>query len=188
MWTARANRPAVDREADGVRLASYARDLLLAVASDNGANTPVTVAAYAGIAGEPPTRPLLDALVAAGARILLPVVHTSTDTALDWAPYDGWDTLATVRWGLLEPTAAPHGPDALDDVALVVVPALAVDRDGHRLGRGKGFYDRALGRVARNRRVAVVYADELLDAVPHEPHDETVGWALTPAGLEKLGG
>jgi len=180
--TARANRPAVDRAADGERLASYAADLFALAGSARP-----TVAAYAGVAEEPPTHPLLDALVALGARVLLPVVGDDGDT-MDWAPYDGWDRLATVRWGLLEPTAVPLGPEALTAAGLTVVPALAVDRAGHRLGRGRGYYDRALAAVERTRRVAVVYAAELLDEVPTEPHDEPVGWALTPSGLTELGG
>jgi len=172
----------VDRAADGERLASYAADLIALAGSARP-----TVAAYAGVAEEPPTHPLLDALVALGARVLLPVVGDDGDT-MDWAPYDGWDRLATVRWGLREPTAAPLGPEALAAAHLAVVPALAVDRAGHRLGRGRGYYDRALAAVERTRRVAVVYAAELLDEVPTEPHDEPVGWALTPSGLTELGG
>ena len=188
MCTARASRPAVDRAADGVRLATHAA-ALIALASPAGtrrdeARRP-TIAAYAGIAEEPPTRPLLDALVSLGARVLLPVVTGAE--ALDWAPYVGWDTLATGRWGLLEPTAEPLGHDALETHAdLVVVPALAVDRAGHRLGRGRGFYDRALTDVLRDRRIAIVYASELVDAIPSEPHDQPVGWALTPDGLIRL--
>jgi 5-formyltetrahydrofolate cyclo-ligase len=182
VWTARANRPAVDRESAGGRLASYAADLL-ALAR----NQRPTVAAYAGVAEEPPTRPLLDALVAAGAHVLLPVVRSDDTGTLDWAPYEGWANLATGRWGLLQPTSPPSGSEAVDAADLVVVPALAIDRAGHRLGRGRGFYDRALANVDRARRVAVVYADEIIDAVPHEPHDEPVGWALTPEGLAKLG-
>jgi 5-formyltetrahydrofolate cyclo-ligase len=173
----------VDREAAGARLASYAADLL-ALAPGQGAQV---VAAYAGVAEEPPTRPLLDALVAAGAHVLLPVVRSDDTGTLDWAAYEGWANLATARWGLLQPTAAPRGPEAIGAADLVVVPALAVDRAGHRLGRGRGFYDRALANVGRAKRVAVVYADEIVDAVPHEPHDEPVGWVLSPDGLAKLG-
>jgi 5-formyltetrahydrofolate cyclo-ligase len=172
----------VDRTADGVRLASFAAELL-GLAAPASADAAVTVAAYAGVAEEPPTRQLLDALVALGARVLLPVV---AEQSLDWAPYDGWDALVTVGWGLKEPATERLGPAAIASAGLVVVPALAVDRAGHRLGRGRGFYDRALGGVARDRRVAVVYASEIVPSVPVEPHDQEVGWALTPEGLTRL--
>lgn len=190
MCTARASRSAVDREAAGARLASHA-DALVALARrtdrDEPAESHSTIAAYAGVADEPPTRSLLDALVAHGVTVLLPVV-ASTDRALDWAPYEGWERLTNARWGLLEPTSDPLGARAIETAGLVVVPALAVDRRGHRLGRGGGFYDRALENVERERRVAVVYATELLANVPSEPHDEDVGWVLTPDGVTELTG
>jgi len=184
----------VDRAADGDRLATHA-DALIALAAGRGQTADPTtagrdeiadptIAAYAAVAEEPPTRPLLDALVAQRVRVILPIV--GDDGSLDWAPYDGWDALATTRWGLLEPTGRPLGETALEHAALVVVPALAVDRAGHRLGRGRGFYDRALSNVARERRVAVVYASEFVDRMPVEPHDQDVGWALTPDGLTRL--
>lgn len=175
----------MERAATGARLAAYAGELIaLATAGDRPART--TVAAYAGVADEPPTETLLDALASRGARVLLPV--TTGAGTLDWAAYEGWSGLVPARWGLLEPATPRLGPEALRGADLVVVPALAVDRSGHRLGRGAGFYDRALGAVPRDRRVAVVYDGELLDHVPAEPHDQEVGWALTPTGLTALVG
>ena len=72
--------------------------------------------------------------------------------------------------------------------AFVLVPSLAVDRDGHRLGRGGGYYDRVLATVPRARRVAVVYDEEVVATVPHDPHDVDVAFALTPSGLVLLAG
>ena len=179
--TARASRPAVDRAADGERLASYAADLIALATATGETETPI-IAAYAAVAEEPPTRDLLDALKAHRATVLLPLL--TNDDTLDWAPYESWDALQTVRWGLLEPTTQERlGPRALAGADLVVVPALAVDYDGNRLGRGRGFYDRALVNVDHERCVAVVYATELVEHVPTEPHDEPVGWVLTPDGL-----
>jgi 5-formyltetrahydrofolate cyclo-ligase len=175
----------VDRASDGERFASYAPDLLaLAAASaPTGRAAGPLVAAYAGVDEEPPTRALLDALVAGGASLLLPVVDGDH---LDWAAYAGWTSLRAVHWGLLEPAGEPLGPAALAGADLVIVPALAVDASGHRLGRGRGYYDRTLGLVRREQRVAMVYSSELVAAIPTESHDEQVGWALTPDGLQPL--
>ncbi|MDN2502602.1 5-formyltetrahydrofolate cyclo-ligase, partial [Nocardia nova] len=68
---------------------------------------------------------------------------------------------------------------------VIVMPALAVDRLGVRLGRGAGYYDRTLPAARPDARlVAVVRDSELLDVLPEEPHDRRMGWALLPeAGL-----
>lgn len=138
------------------------------------------VAAYAGVGDEPPTRQLMDALVTAGHVVFLPLV---TPGGLAWGTYGGWDALVEAR-GLREPREQTAvGIGAVD---LVFVPALAVDRQGNRLGRGGGHYDRALVNVPRERIVAVVFADEVLDVVPTEAHDVRVGAALTPDGVIEL--
>ena len=135
------------------------------------------VAAYAAVGDEPPTRLLIDRLVESGRVVLLPVV---TPTGLAWGRYTGWHEL-TASHGLLEP---PEETTAtIEDVDVVFAPALAVDRTGNRLGRGGGHYDRALVGVPRERIVAVVFSDEVVDVVPVEPHDVPVGAALTPDGL-----
>jgi 5-formyltetrahydrofolate cyclo-ligase len=67
---------------------------------------------------------------------------------------------------------------------MLLVPALAVDRAGNRLGRGGGYYDRALSGI-RAQVVAVIYDDELVDAVPHEPHDRLVDATLRPLGVSR---
>jgi 5-formyltetrahydrofolate cyclo-ligase len=136
------------------------------------------VAAYVGVGTEPPTVPLLDALHASGVRILLPVID---GTDLDWAAYDGPATLADRPLGLAEPVGARLGAEAVRDADVVLVPALAVDRDGHRLGRGRGYYDRALGAVIAPV-IAVVYDDDVVNAVIVESHDRDVDGWVTPSG------
>ena len=148
-----------------------------------------TVAAFIGVGTEPPTLPLIEALYAAGARVLLPVVRPHG--TLDWADTPARDAVRTGPLGLLEPAGPFLGSDAVGDAGLLLVPALAVDRHGHRLGRGGGYYDRLLATVSRTgtaRVVAVVFDDEVLDDVPVEPHDIAVDAALTPSGLIEFGG
>ncbi|WP_246456011.1 5-formyltetrahydrofolate cyclo-ligase [Nocardioides mesophilus] len=146
-----------------------------------------TVAAYVGVGREPLTGPLLDGLVAAGKRVVLPVLLPDGD--LDWAAYDGPDSLLPAPRGLLEPAGRRLGPDSVATPDAVLVPALAVDRSGMRLGRGGGSYDRALARVPVGTFVcALLHDGELLDDVPHDPHDRRVTAVVLPAaGVIRLG-
>lgn len=143
-----------------------------------------TLTAFVGAGGEVPTLPLLDALVADGRRVLLPI--TLADMDLDWAEYTGAADLAAAGFGLLEPTGPRLGLDAIAEADVILAPALAIDRAGQRLGQGGGCYDRALPR-ASGEVIAVVADDELLEAVPTEPHDLPVAAVLTPsAGLMRF--
>jgi 5-formyltetrahydrofolate cyclo-ligase len=138
-----------------------------------------TVAAYYSVGAEPDTRGLVYALWKRGTYVLLPVLRADGD--LDWASYEGPDSLVPGPRGLLEPGEPPRGPEAVARADAVLVPALAVDRAGNRLGRGGGSYDRALARVGPLiPLIAVVYDDELLDHVPAEGHDVPVRAAVRP--------
>ncbi|MGI5273382.1 5-formyltetrahydrofolate cyclo-ligase [Nonomuraea sp. CA-218870] len=144
------------------------------------------VACYWSVGSEPDTHGLVFALWKHGTTVMLPVLREDDD--LDWAVYDGPDTLAPGRFGLMEPVDTRRGVDAIRTAALVITPALAVDRrTGVRLGRGGGSFDRALARVGPNVPVvAPLHDGELRDDVPAEPHDRPVGFAITPSGLIKL--
>lgn len=140
------------------------------------------VAAYASLGTEPPTGRLLADL--AGTRVLLPVLRDDGD--LDWARWSG--SLVGGRRGTLRPPGPLLGPDAVAACDVVVVPALAVDRRGVRLGRGGGSYDRALPR-ARGLVLALLHDGELVDRLPAGAHDVRVGAAVTPvAGVVRLPG
>jgi len=145
-----------------------------------------TVAAYVSVGSEPGTGLLLDALAAAGKRVLLPVVLPGLD--LDWAVYTGRSALVPAVRGLLEPTAPRLGREAIGQADVVLVPGTGVSPTGARLGQGGGCYDRALPRVSPGTPVAVVlYDDEVGLDVPAEPHDVRVGFALTASGVRSLG-
>jgi 5-formyltetrahydrofolate cyclo-ligase len=136
------------------------------------------VAAYLSFGSEPPTRQLLESLARAGVEVLVPVV---VGELLEWVVFDPAHLPAPGALGIPEPTGPRLGAEALARVDAVLVPALAADRRGNRLGRGRGYYDRALASVAA-QVVAVVYDDELLASVPAEPHDRQVDAILTPSG------
>lgn len=145
-----------------------------------------TVAAYVSTSNEPGTGPLIEQLHALGRRVILPVLLADND--LDWASYDGAGRLLPASRGLLEPVGPRLGPDAVATADVVLCPALAVDRRGMRLGRGGGSYDRALARVPVGTLVcAVLYDEELLDAVPTEVHDRPVTAVVTPGGVTRTG-
>ncbi|MEV0123382.1 5-formyltetrahydrofolate cyclo-ligase [Streptomyces sp. NPDC050703] len=154
--------------------------------------TAETVAAYVSVGREPGTRVLLDALHARGTRVLLPVLLADND--LDWAVYDGEDSLAVVahegKMPLLEPAGQRLGPDAVREAEAVLLPGLAVGEDGTRLGRGGGSYDRVLARLERAATdpalVVLLYDSEVVAHVPGETHDRPVHAAVTPSGVRRF--
>jgi 5-formyltetrahydrofolate cyclo-ligase len=142
-----------------------------------------TVCAYVPVGTEPGSIAMLDMLLRRSARVLLPVARTTADgipMRLRWGEYRP-GALISGRWGLLEPPGPWLPESALAEAGLVIVPALAVDRRGVRLGRGRGFYDRSLdGRNPQTRLVAMVRDTEFVDELPAEPHDVPMTHALTP--------
>lgn len=146
-----------------------------------------TVAAYMAFGTEPSTQGLIFALWKRGTYVLLPVLLPGGD--LDWATYEGPDSLVPGPRGLLQPGGDRRGVAAICSADLVVVPALAVDGAGRRLGRGGGSYDRALARVGSAiMTVALLYDGELLDEVPVGGHDQLVrAVALPGQGITRLG-
>jgi 5-formyltetrahydrofolate cyclo-ligase len=137
-------------------------------------------AAYVPEETEPGHGRLPAAFTQLGARVLLPVVPAAGHE-LAWAVDTG--RLEPGRFGLLEPLGPRLGPTALATADVVVVPALAVARDGARLGRGGGYYDRALTHARPDAvLVALLFDDELLDEVPAEGHDHLMTAVVTPSG------
>ena len=145
-----------------------------------------TIAAYYSLASEPDTHGLVYALWKRGGYVLLPLLRPDAD--LDWASYEGPDSLRPGPRGIAEPGEPARGLDAVARADLVLVPALAVDRGGIRLGRGGGSYDRALARVGPGvPTIALVYDGELLDKIPADDHDQRVRLVARPsAGVIRL--
>ena len=138
-----------------------------------------TLGAYVPVGTEPGSRDVLDELRATGVQVLLPVVTGAAP--LDWAVYDG--ELRPGSHRLLEPTGPRLGPAAISTAELILVPALAVDRTGVRLGRGAGHYDRSLVLAAPGAaRIGVVRDQEFLPRLPADRHDVRMTAILTPTG------
>ncbi|HTU72164.1 MAG TPA: 5-formyltetrahydrofolate cyclo-ligase [Trebonia sp.] len=172
LMAARAEMPADDRAAAGRLI----RDHVLSLPQVAAAGT---IAAYYSVGAEPATRSLVYALWKRGSYVVLPILLPDGD--LDWASFEGPESLVPGPRGLLQPAEPPRGQPTVSRADIVLVPAVAVDRSGNRLGRGGGSYDRALARVGDQVPViALVYDTELVDAVPVQPHDRAVRAVARP--------
>ena len=171
---ARTAMPDADRGAAGRLI----RDAILEMPQVAAAGT---VAAYYSAGTEPDTRGLVFALWKRGSYVVLTVLLPDGD--LDWASYEGPDSLAPGPRGLLQPLEPVRGRRTVARADVVLVPALAVDGSGNRLGRGGGSYDRALARVGGQvPAIGLVYDGELVDRVPAEPHDRALRAVAQPSG------
>ncbi|MEO6471003.1 MAG: 5-formyltetrahydrofolate cyclo-ligase, partial [Aeromicrobium sp.] len=146
-------------------------------------NSSSRIAVYVSMPSEPGTGPAIDGLMARGIEVIVPV--SLADGTLDWVIYSPDAKQVTTSLGIAEPEGERLGGDALLTAGLVIVPALAVDARGHRLGRGAGYYDRALAGTPA-LRCALLFAGEIVEELPHEPHDVPVNMVITPTGLFRV--
>ncbi len=134
-----------------------------------------SVLIYIGVRGELDTGPLLDALWAAGHRVSVPRI-TGPGTMVA-AHLPSREALKPGRFGV--PTSEEP---VSTDVSAVIVPGLAFDRGRGRLGYGAGFYDRWLaGRARRVQSIGLGFDQQLVDAVPMDPHDQRLDAVITPS-------
>jgi len=145
-----------------------------------------TISGFWPIGGEIDLVPLLRALAARGHEIALPVVAGRGRPLLFRAWRDG-DEMSEGPWGIREPLES--APEVAPQVLLV--PLLAFDRAGYRLGYGGGFYDRSLEGL-RSRgpvtAVGVAWAGQEVPAVPHDAHDQPLDWMLTERECFRIAG
>lgn len=146
-------------------------------------NAAKRVAAYLSMSSEPGTAPTIQGLIDRGIEVIVPI--SLPDLSLDWVTYKTGASGQVTSLGITEPDAPRLGADALDTADLVIVPALAVDIAGNRLGRGAGYYDRALeGSTAI--RCALLFAGEIVDELPHDAFDVPVHMAIAPTGVFRV--
>ena len=140
------------------------------------------IALYAPIAGshELDTRPIHDAVLARGARAVYPIVKKG-DHPMEWSAVSDLATLRRSKLGIPTPdAAAPRLP--VDEIDAFVIPGLAFDRLGERLGWGGGHYDRTLSRVPRAVRIGYAYDFQLVPLVPALASDQRVDVVVTERG------
>jgi 5-formyltetrahydrofolate cyclo-ligase len=138
---------------------------------------PAVVAGFWPIAEELDIRPLMIELINQGCQLALPVVVAKKQPLVfrAWRP---GDPLEAGAFGTLQPTARR----AVVEPEVLIVPLLAVDEEGWRLGYGGGFYDRTLEALRARKRViavGVAFNEQIVPEVPHDPNDQRLDWLLT---------
>ena len=152
----------------------------LACIDDFGARG-TNIAAYNPLGSEPGPADFAAQLATAARTLFLPI--SLPGGVLAWAQHGASDAAGAL--GITEPHGPRYNSNVLRSCGLVVAPALAVDRQGMRLGKGAGYYDRALAGLGVPV-AAVVYDWEVVDAVPHDAHDQAVDAVITPEGFFRI--
>ncbi len=167
----RARRDAIPPD-ERARLSAAITSRLLQILAELA---PRTVMLFSSFGSEVSTRGAIEALAGAGTQVALPVVAGTDLRSVLFRP---GDVTRTARYGAAEPVAAPEVPPAALDV--IIVPGLAFDREGFRVGYGRGYYDRFLARTRPSApRIGIAFAVQLVDAVPHRDGDERVDAIVT---------
>ena len=127
-----------------------------------------TLLLYSALPDEVPTQALIDELAAQGKTVLLPRVISDTDMEL--RRYSGPADLQQGSFGIWEPTGELFTD--YDTIDVAVIPGMAFDNEGHRLGRGKGYYDRFLANLSPTTyKIGLCFSWQRVDHVPTDAHD-----------------
>jgi 5-formyltetrahydrofolate cyclo-ligase len=138
----------------------------------------LNIAIYRSLPEELDPSPLAEALALAGARLFYPRVVDVLQSRMEFIEMDAQATWVAGPFGIQEPDPALPAA-AAGTLDLIVVPGVAFGEKGGRIGRGAGFYDRALTHQVSALRVALAFDFQVLARVPQEPHDQPVDWVLT---------
>jgi len=143
------------------------------------------VACYLSRPEEPDTQPLITACQARGLGVLVPILGASAypGDPMTWALLQADDPVERGPFGIAQPQTVVSMP--VEQVQVMIIPALAVDAAGNRLGQGGGYFDRALSGIRSWQsggplRMGWVFADEFLPALPAQDHDERIDVVVTP--------
>lgn len=140
-----------------------------------------SVLMYHSLPDEVDTHSALDQLLAMGKKVLLPKVVSDTEMTIH--EYTGKDSLQPSEpYGILEPTT-PELSIINCQLSIAVVPGMAFDRQGHRLGRGKGYYDRFLSQIPNIYKIGVCFPFQMLESIPSESTDVVMDEVITSLNL-----
>ncbi|MBQ9640097.1 MAG: 5-formyltetrahydrofolate cyclo-ligase [Bacteroidaceae bacterium] len=138
-------------------------------------NDAQVVLLYHALPDEVSTAVLMEAGMKEGKRVLLPVV---VGDELELRVYEGPEAMKKGAFGILEPTGEVFPPAQYEDIQLAIVPGVAFDPDGHRLGRGKGYYDKLLPRLKNAFKMGICWSFQRLQQIPAEAHDVKMDWTI----------
>ena len=124
---------------------------------------------------EPDTAEIIKRLLSEGKRVIVPITDTE-NTTLILSYIESMDDLEKGTFGILEPTVIKTANES--DIDAVLVPGLAFDKSGGRMGFGKGYYDRLLEKTSATK-IALCYEFQLSDKIPTEPHDVPMDIIIT---------
>lgn len=130
-----------------------------------------TLLLYYPLSDEVDVRPLIQEAYQNGKRVLLPVC---VGDDLELRLYEGEASLASGAFGIMEPTGPLFAPEDYPDIQLALIPGMAFDRVGHRLGRGRGYYDRLLPKLTATMLQGICFPFQLVEQVPTDAHDIAV--------------
>lgn len=161
------------------RLAAMSREICERVLASAWWQEASTLLLYYPLSDEVDVRPLIRDAFGQGRRVLLPVCKGDE---LELRLYEGETSLAEGSFGIMEPQGSLFLPGSYGEIELAVIPGMAFDRAGHRLGRGKGYYDRLLPQLTNARLQGICFPFQFFDAIPSEAHDvamhETIALCL----------
>jgi len=139
-----------------------------------------TVCCYVALPYEVQTWRMIEAMRSNGKRVVVPVTQRRTKRLQLSEVRDPSAELIPGAFGVWEPVPSARRPVRVDDIDLVLVPGLAFDRRGHRLGHGEGYFDRFLSRVpSTTPTIGLAFRFQLLDHLPTTAHDHAVQTILT---------
>ena len=139
-----------------------------------------TVCCYVALPYEVQTWRMIEEMLARGKRVVVPVARPGTKRLQLSEVQDPGAELAPGAHGVLEPAPSTLRPVRARDVDLVLVPGLAFDRRGYRLGHGHGYFDRFLARLPKTTTtVGLAFRFQLLDRLPTAAHDHAVQTVLS---------
>ena len=140
-----------------------------------------TILMYHSLPDEVDTHSALDQLLAMGKKVLLPKVVSDTEMTIH--EYTGADSLQPSEpYGILEPTT-PELSIINCQLSIAIVPGMAFDKQRHRLGRGKGYYDRFLSQIPNIYKIGVCFPFQMLESIPSESTDVVMDEVITSLNL-----
>lgn len=170
------------RQLEEVRAARASRRVCELLVDGNPTGDAGVICGYMARGREVDVRAFLEAAFERGATVMLPRV--TGPGRMEFCAIEGWDELETGSFGIQEPTGEAT---AIDDVEVFLVPGLAFDHQGTRLGFGMGYYDRALPPTGEAVAVGVGYHWQLVDeSLPRHDHDRPMDCVVTPRGWHRV--